>query len=135
MFLDYRDDGVVVNIKCSLSILLQSLNQCKSLYTEGYSVNYSYIHQHTQTHIYSAKQAASKRLKSATSRKRRQNQNVEIDELASLVPLAQTSLVPWDKLSVLRLATTFLKLQSFMKESELTLERVVCRRIPSLKFR
>ena len=93
-----------------------------------------HVHQHTQTHIYSAKQAASKRLKSATSRKRRQNQNVEIDELASLVPLAQTSLVPSDKLSVLRLATTFLKLQSFMKESELTLNELFCRMIPSLKL-
>ena len=72
-------------------------------------------------YAYSAKQAASKQLKSATARKRRQNQNVEIDELASLVPLAQMSLVPSDKLSVLRLATTFLKLQSFMKESELHL--------------
>ena len=63
----------------------------------------------------------SKRLKSATARKRRQNQNGEIDELASLVPLAQMSLAPSDKLSVLRLATTFLKLQSFMKDSELIL--------------
>lgn len=71
-------------------------------------------------HSHSAKQAASKRKKSITARKRRQNQNVEIDELASLVPLAQTSLVPMERLSVLRLATTFLKLQSFMKESELT---------------
>ena len=76
----------------------------------------------THTHnTHSAKQSASKRLKSATARKRRQNQNVEIDELASLVPLVQTlSLVPSDKLSVLRLATTFLKLQSFMRGSELT---------------
>ena len=78
-------------------------------------------HTHTHTHTHSAKQAASKRLKSVTARKRRRNQNVEIDELASLVPLAQTSLVPSDKLSVLRLATTFLKLQSFMNESELNL--------------
>ena len=70
--------------------------------------------------MYSAKQTASKRLKSSTARKRRQNQNVEIDELASLVPLSQTSPVLSDKLSVLRLVTTFLKLQNFMKDSEST---------------
>ena len=66
------------------------------------------------------------------ARKRRQNQNVEIDELASLVPLSTPldssdnpvrSLVPRkfpaiDKISVLRLTSTFLKLQNFIKDSE-----------------
>ena len=45
---------------------------------------------------------------------------MEIDELASLVPLSQTSPVLSDKHSVLRLVTTFLKLQNFMKDSEST---------------
>ena len=89
------------------------------------------------------------------SHKRRRNQNAEIDELASLVPLStfhgalspsssittgaeddQTtssspSMVPLssgcsgnspgavDKLSVLRLASTYFKLQQFMKDGKL----------------
>ena len=69
------------------------------------------------------------------SRKRRQNQNAEIDELASLVSLPTPSQppssgdnnpahslvpscgntpTPVDKISVLRLTTTFLKLHDFM---------------------
>ena len=84
-------------------------------------------------HAYSGKQTVEKQ--KTTARKRRRNQNVEIDELASLVPLStplvsndnpERSLVPSsgkasaiDKISVLRLTSTFLKLQNFMKESEL----------------
>ena len=82
--------------------------------------------------------------KKVISRKRRRNQNAEIDELAALVslptpPQLQTasmsansnavhSLVPSstrgntpsavDKISVLRLTTTFLKLHDFMKNGE-----------------
>jgi hypothetical protein len=82
--------------------------------------------------------------KKVSSRKRRQNQNAEIDELASLVsfpappPESSTSgrdnnpvnsLVPSygnapsavDKISVLRLTTTFLKLHDFMKNGERSL--------------
>ena len=82
-------------------------------------------------YMYSAPQTAKQK---TTARKRRRNQNVEIDELATLVPLAMPlappdtsgqSLVPSsgkapaiDKISVLRLTSTFLKLQDFMKESE-----------------
>ena len=72
----------------------------------------------------------------STARKRRRNQNVEIDELAALVPLSTPLLPPSesssnsllassggkgsaiDKISVLRLTSTFLKLQNFMKDSE-----------------
>ena len=85
----------------------------------------------------SGEQTTSK--KKVTSRKRRQNQNAEIDELASLVSLPTPpqppssgdsnpshSLVPScgstpsavDKISVLRLTTTFLKLHDFMKSGE-----------------
>ena len=80
--------------------------------------------------------------KKVISRKRRRNQNAEIDELAALVSLptppqtasmsadsnAVRSLVPSstsgnapsaiDKISVLRLTTTFLKLHDFMKNGE-----------------
>ena len=77
-----------------------------------------------------------------TSRKRRRNQNAEIDELAALVSLPvppQTdslsadsnpvrSLVPSygntpsaiDKISVLRMTTAFLKLHDFMRNGELS---------------
>ena len=87
------------------------------------------------THIYSDEQTTDR--KKVTSRKRRRNQNAEIDELASLVSLPNPpqlfsvdnpdrSLVPtygntpaaMDKVSVLRLTTTFLKLQDFMKNGE-----------------
>lgn len=75
-----------------------------------------------------------------TSRKRRRNQNAVIDELASLVSLPTPpqlsnsvdsnpvqSLVPScnnapssvDKISVLRLTTTFLKLHDFMTNGKL----------------
>ena len=80
-------------------------------------------------HTHSAEQTTPKQ--KSTARKRRRNQNVEIDELASLVPLAmplvppEKSLVPSsgkppaiDKISVLRLTSTFLKLQNFMKDCE-----------------
>ena len=88
----------------------------------------------TCVNTYSGKQPVDKQ--KTTARKRRRNQNVEIDELASLVPLStplvsnenpERSLVSSsggkgpaiDKISVLRLTSTFLKLQNFMKESEL----------------
>ena len=72
---------------------------------------------------HSSQQASKKK---TTSRKRRQNQNEEIHELASLVPLSSSqagSLVPGNggkpqTISVLRLTTTFLKLQDFMKDGE-----------------
>ena len=58
--------------------------------------------------------------------KRRQNQNEEIHKLASLVPLSSSrlsGLIPNNgakpqTISVLRLTTTYLKLQSFMKDGE-----------------
>ncbi len=65
--------------------------------------------------------------KSTSPRKHCQNQNEEIHELASLVPLSSSQLsgvLPShggkpQTISVLRLATTFLKLQSFIKDGEL----------------
>ena len=75
--------------------------------------------------MYSSQQSAKK--KSTTSQKRRRDQNEEIHELASLVPLSSSQfggLMPSNggkpqTISVLRLATTFLKLQSFIKDGEL----------------
>ena len=87
--------------------------------------------------LYSGEQTTDR--KKVTSRKRRRNMNAEIDELASLVSLPWTtpqpssvanpvcSLVPscgnapscMDRNTVLRLTTTFLKLQGFMKNGEL----------------
>lgn len=84
-------------------------------------------------HSHSSGQTVEKQ--KTTARKRRRNQNVEIDELATLIPLStplappsdspSKSLVPSngkssaiDKISVLRLTSTFLKLQNFMKDSK-----------------
>ena len=74
---------------------------------------------------YSSQQFAKK--KSTSSRKLRWDQNEEIHELASLVPLSSSQLsglMPSNggkpqTISVLRLTTTFLKLQSFIKDGEL----------------
>ena len=88
---------------------------------------------------HSTKQTSYSSRKKAVTHKRHQNQNAEISELASLVPLcmlppsvedgqAAGPLVPsngtynspaMDKLSVLRLVSTYLKLQQFMKDSKL----------------
>ena len=85
----------------------------------------------THAFFHSARRAADK--KSYTSRKRRQNTNAEINELAALVPLS-TPLVSFSDsssgslvvsngkpptISVLRLTTSFLKLNNFVKKSEL----------------
>ena len=75
-------------------------------------------------HPHSSQQAAKKK---STPRKCRQNLNKVIHELASLVPLSSSqagSLVPSNRgkpqtISVLRLTTTFLKLQGFMKDGEI----------------
>ena len=75
--------------------------------------------------IYSSQQSAKKR--STSSRKRRRDQNEEVHELASLVPLSSSQLgglIPSNggkpqTISVLRLATAFLKLQTFIKDGEL----------------
>ena len=101
-----------------------------------------HTHTHTLTHslslslslpsLCSSGQTVEKQ--KSTARKRRRNQNVEIDELATLIPLSTPlappsdslkSLIPSngkssaiDKISVLRLTSTFLKLQNFMKDSE-----------------
>ena len=88
----------------------------------------------THTFIsHSAKQGADR--KSYTSRKRRQNQNAEINELAALVPLSAPLVSFSDSssgslvacggkphtISVLRLTTSFLKLNNFVKKSELVI--------------
>ena len=81
-------------------------------------------------HTHSSRQSAAK--KKSTSRKRRQNQNEEIHELASLVPLSSSQLgglIPNNggnpqTMSVLRLTTTFLKLQSFIKDGELSIHNM-----------
>ena len=83
----------------------------------------------TLNYYYRARQAGNK--KSCTSRKRRQNEIAEINELAALFPLSTPlvtnassagSLVACGGkapiISVLRLATSFLKLQNFMKDCE-----------------
>ena len=74
-----------------------------------------------------------------TAKKRRRNQNVEIDELALLLPVKQIPLTPQslgevmefdglggsvdrsksqpvDKISVLRIVSTFLRFQEFVKK-------------------
>lgn len=51
-----------------------------------------------------------------TARKRRRNQNTEIEELSSLLPLpvVNTGKPGIDKISVLRLATTYIRFQDFL---------------------
>ena len=48
------------------------------------------------------------------AKKRRRNQNVEIDELGELLPYRRADGKALDKLSVLQLATSFFKFQNFM---------------------
>ena len=48
------------------------------------------------------------------AKKRRRNQNVEIDELGELLPYRRGDGKALDKLSILRLATSFFKFQNFM---------------------
>ncbi len=51
-----------------------------------------------------------------TARKRRRNQNTEIEELSALLPFPTeaTGKPGIDKISVLRLATTYIRFQSFL---------------------
>jgi len=50
-----------------------------------------------------------------TARKRRRNQNVEIEELGALIPLAEgTGKQALDKISVLRLASTYMRFRTFV---------------------
>ncbi len=64
-----------------------------------------------------------------TAKKRRRNQNTEIDELATLLPIKQQATIAngilakgrtqsIDKLSVLRLTTAYLKFQKFLKNDK-----------------
>ncbi len=52
-----------------------------------------------------------------TARKRRRNQNTEIEELSALLPFptATNAKLGIDKISVLRLATTYLRFQTFLE--------------------
>ena len=78
------------------------------------------------TCIYTVHSSQKSAKKKTLSRKRRQNENEGIHELASLVPLSssqRSGLIPSNggkpqTNSVLRLTTTFFKLQSFIKDGE-----------------
>ena len=128
----------VFTFTCVSHDLSLSLSLSHSL---SLSLSLSHTHTHTlqSPNLHSGQETGSrKQRKNLTSRKRRRNLNVEIDELASLVPLSTPlvsidnpgySLVPSggrpptatasvDKLSVLRLAMAFMKLKEFMKDSE-----------------
>ena len=77
----------------------------------------------------SAKQLEQRQKK--TAKKRRLNQNDEIKELGALLPSVASLTSPeLDKISVLRLATTYLKLQNFIKSgvSVCTYVYVICTR-------
>ena len=50
----------------------------------------------------------------AVAKKRRRNQNVEIDELGELLPYRRADGKALDKLSILRLTTSLFKFQNFM---------------------
>lgn len=60
----------------------------------------------------SAEQVSEKQ--NSTARKRRRNQNVEIDELGELLPFKPDRGKNLDKLSILRLTTSYIKFQNFM---------------------
>lgn len=65
--------------------------------------------------MHSAGQAEEK--PTATAKKRRRKQNVEIDELGDLLPFQGKTL---DKLSILRLTTSYIKFQNFMTRGKFT---------------
>ena len=54
-------------------------------------------------------------------RKRRRNQNMEFDELGELVPFTADGGKPLDKPCILRLITSCLKFQNFMKFGQQTI--------------
>ena len=54
-----------------------------------------------------------------TARKRRRNQNVEIDELGDLLPFKPDNGKSLDKLSILRLTTSFMRFQNFMSSGKM----------------
>ena len=62
--------------------------------------------------LYSAGESSERQ--NTTARKRRRNQNVEIDELGELLPFKPDNGKSLDKLSILRLTTSFMKFQNFM---------------------
>ena len=53
-----------------------------------------------------------------TARKRRRNQNDEIEELAELLTFKPDTGKTLDKISVLRLTSSYIKFQNFMKSGE-----------------
>ena len=55
------------------------------------------------------------------ARKRRCNQNMELDELGELLPFRADGGKPLDKPSILRLTTSCLKFQNFMKFGQQTI--------------
>ena len=61
-------------------------------------------------HLHSARKKSRK-----TARKQCCNQNVEFDELRELLPFTADGGKPLDKPSILRLTTSYLKFQNFMK--------------------
>ena len=85
---------------------------------------------HTQahpSHTHSAEQVETRQKN--TARKRRRNQNSEIDELAALLPIKQPSTLgngvvargrnqSIDKISVLRLTSAYLKFQKYMEKDQ-----------------
>ena len=54
-----------------------------------------------------------------TARKRRRNQNDEIEELGELLPFQPENGKNVDKISILRLTTSYLRFQNFMSAGDM----------------
>ena len=76
------------------------------------------MHTHTAcTHAASSSEEEGEKQKH-TAKKRRRNQNVEIDELSQLLPVARSYGTMMDKLSTLRMSSAYLKLNTFLTSGE-----------------
>ena len=72
---------------------------------------------HTHTHSHSAEQLVERQ--KVTARKRRKNQNVEIEELGALIPVSEgAGKQALDKISVLRLASTYMRFRKFVESGK-----------------
>ena len=72
---------------------------------------------HTHTHTHSAEQLVERQ--KVTARKRRKNQNVEIEELGALIPVSEgPGKQALDKISVLRLASTYMRFRKFVESGK-----------------
>ena len=76
----------------------------------------THTHTYTHTHTFSADRFVKQHKYSA--QKRRCNENYEIEKLGELLPFTADDGKTYDKISVLRLTSSYIKFQNFMKSGE-----------------